>query len=46
MVVTGKTDEYITTTDSDNLQKVYWGGQIFKWWLEQQPQYVLYSRYP
>lgn len=46
MVVTGKTDEYITTTDSNTLQRVYWSGQIFKCWLEQQPQYVLYTRYP
>ena len=46
VVVVKKTDEYISVTESGNHNKALWGGQYFKWWLEEQPQYVLYTRYP
>lgn len=40
VVVTDKTDEYIFTTESSDNNKVRWGGQYFKWWLETQPGYA------
>ncbi len=46
VVVVKKTDEYIKVTESGLNNKVYWGGQYFKWWLEEQPGYALYTRYP
>lgn len=46
VVVVKKTDEYISTTDSGTSQKVYWGGQYFRWWLKEQPGLRLYTRYP
>lgn len=46
IVVVSKTDEALTFTDSGTTQKAYWGGQYFKWWLESQPGYALYTRYP
>lgn len=46
VVVVKKTAEYISVTESGNHNKALWGGQYFKWWLEEQPQYVLYTRYP
>lgn len=46
VVVLDKTDEYIKVTESSNNNKARWGGQYFKWWLEEQPGYTLYTRYP
>ncbi len=46
VVVAKKTDEYIKVTESGLNNKVYWGGQYFKWWLEERPGYTLYTRYP
>lgn len=46
VVVVKKTDEYISITDSGTTQKVYWGGQYFRYWLEEQPGLCLYTRYP
>ena len=46
VVVVKKTDEYIKVTESGLNNKVRWGGQYFKWWLEEQPGYALYTRYP
>ncbi|MDE6591021.1 MAG: hypothetical protein K2K53_11910 [Oscillospiraceae bacterium] len=46
VVVLDKTDEYILTTESGTHNKAIWGGQYFRWWLEQQPGYTLYTRYP
>ena len=46
VVVVKKTDEYIKVTESGNNNKTRWGGQYFKWWLEGQPGYTLYTRYP
>ncbi len=46
VVVLRKTDEYVSTTESGTNNKVRWGGQYPKAWLEGQPSYVLYTRYP
>ena len=46
VVVLNKTDEYIKVTESGLNNKTRWGGQYFKWWLESQPGYTLYTRYP
>lgn len=46
MVVLNKTNEYISVTESGNNNKVRWGGQYFKWWLEEQSGYALRTRYP
>ena len=46
VVVVDKTDEYILTTESGRSNKVRWGGQYFKWWLEEQPGYAIRTRYP
>ena len=44
--VVKKTDEYIKVTESGLNNKARWGGQYFKWWLEEQPGYAMYTRYP
>ena len=46
VVVISKTDEYIKVTESGLNNHARWGGQYFKWWLEAQPEYALYTRYP
>ncbi len=46
VVVVGKTDECIKVTESGTNNHVRWGGQYFKWWLEEQSGYTLYTRYP
>lgn len=46
VVVLDRTDDYIKVTESGLNNKVRWGGQYFKWWLEEQPNYILYTRYP
>lgn len=46
VVVLAKNDEYISVTESGLTNKVRWGGQYFKWWLEGQLGYTLYTRYP
>lgn len=46
VVVLDRTDEYIKVTESGLNNKVRWGGQYFKWWLEEQPAYILHTRYP
>lgn len=46
VVVVKKTDEYISVTESGNHNKALWGGQYFRWWLEEQPHYNCYTRYP
>lgn len=45
-MVLNKNDEYISVTESGLNNKARWGGQYFKWWLESQPGYTLYTRYP
>lgn len=46
VVVLERTAEYIKVTESGTNNKALWGGQYFKWWLEQQPNLTLYTRYP
>lgn len=46
IVVLDKTTEYVKVTESGINNKARWGGQYFKWWLEQQPGYASYTRYP
>ena len=46
VVVLDKTGEYIKVTESGLNNKARWGGQYFKWWLEEQPGYAMYTRYP
>ena len=46
VVVLKRTNEYISVTESGANSKAQWGGQYFKWWLEEQPSYILYTRYP
>ena len=46
VVVVKKTDGYIKVTESGLDNKVRWGGQYFKWWLEEQPAYAMYTHYP
>lgn len=46
VVVLKKTDEYIMVTESNPDNKTRWGGQYFKWWLEEQPGYAIRTRYP
>ena len=45
VVVISKTDEYVKVTESGLNNHARWGGQYFKWWLEEQPGYTLYTRY-
>lgn len=46
VVVVGKTDEYIKVTESGLNNHARWGGQYFRWWLEEQPHYISCTRYP
>ena len=46
IIVTEKTDETLSYTDSGPASKVYWGSQVPRWWMEQRPGLVLYTRYP
>ena len=46
VVVVRKTDSYISVTESNTTNKALWGGQYFRWWLEEQPYYISYTRYP
>lgn len=46
VVVISKTDDYVKVTESGLNNHARWGGQYFKWWLEEQPGYALYTRYP
>ena len=46
VVVLDKTDEYIMVTESGTNNKARWGGQYFRWWLEDQPGYACFTRYP
>ena len=45
-VVIRKNAEYIVVTESGMNNHAVWGGQYFRWWLEQQPGYCLNTRYP
>ena len=46
IVVLDKTDEYVKVAESGTNNKAIWGGQYFKWWLEEQPGYACFTRYP
>ena len=46
VVVIRKNAEYIVVTESSTNNKTCWGGQYFRWWLEEQPHYIFYTRYP
>lgn len=46
VVVVDKTDEYIKATESSDDNKVLLGAQYFKWWLEKQSGYAIWTRYP
>ena len=46
IVVLEKTDEYVMVTESGTNNKARWGGQYFRWWLEEQPGYACFTRYP
>ena len=46
VVVVRKTAEYIVVTESSTSNHAVWGGQYFRWWPEQQPHYICYTRYP
>ena len=46
VVVIRKNAEYIVVTESSTNNKTCWGGQYFRWWLEEQPHYISYTRYP
>ena len=46
VVVLEKTDEYVKVTESGTNNRTRWGGQYFRWWLEEQPGYALFTRYP
>ena len=46
IVVLEKTDEYVKVTESGTNNKARWGGQYFRWWLEEQPGYACLTRYP
>ena len=46
VVVLRWNNEYISVTESSTDNKTSWGGQYFRWWLEEQPGYTLYTRYP
>ena len=39
VVVLDKTDEYIKVTESGTNNKARWGGQYFRWWLEEQAEF-------
>lgn len=46
VVVVEKAEEYIIVTESGINNKVRWSGQYFKSWLENQPGYAIWTRYP
>ena len=46
VVVVDKTDSFILVTESGNNNKVRWSGQYFRTWLEAQPGYAMWTRYP
>lgn len=46
VVVLEKRDDMVIVTESGRNDKVRWGGQYPRWWLEQQGEYSLRTRYP
>ncbi len=46
VVVIEKNDDHVVITESGRNNKVRWAGQYPRWWLENQDQYSLRTRYP
>lgn len=46
VVVLEKRDGMVIVTESGRNDRVRWGGQYPRWWLEQQSEYSLRTRYP
>ena len=46
VVVLEKRDDMVIVTESGRNDRVRWGGQYPRWWLEQQSEYSLRTRYP
>ena len=46
VVVLEKRDDLVIVTESGNNNKTRWGGQYPRWWLEEQTDYSLRTRYP
>ena len=46
IVVLEKRDDLVVITESGRNGKTRWGGQYPRWWLEEQPEYSLRTRYP
>jgi len=46
VVVEKKTADLLYYTESGTSKKVYWGGNVPRWWMEGQSGYRLYTRYP
>lgn len=46
VVVLEKRDDMVIVTESGRNGRVRWGGQYPRWWLEQQSEYSLRTRYP
>lgn len=46
VVVLEKRDDMVIVTESGRNNRVRWGGQYHRWWLEQQSEYSLRTRYP
>ena len=46
VVVLEKRDDMVIVTESGRNNRVRWGGQYPRWWLEQQSEYSLRTRYP
>ena len=46
VVVLEKTDEYVKVTESGTNNRTRWGGQYFRWWLEERSGYAIFTRYP
>jgi len=46
VIVLERRDDCVLVTESGKNQKVYWGAQYFKWWLEDLDTYAIYTRYP
>lgn len=46
IVVLEKTDEFVTVTESSTDNKVMWSAKYPRWWLEEQQEYSIRTRYP
>lgn len=46
IVVLDKTDEFVTVTESSTDNKVVWSAKYPRWWLEEQQEYSIRTRYP